>query len=69
MSKKEDKKMESNEEVNFKPSDPNVNWIKARIKSEYTKHHEHLDWSLIAALKIVATLKESYDLVPKTKEE
>lgn len=53
----------------YKHSDPDVNWIKARIKSEHTKHHLNLDWSLIAAIKVVATLKEKYDLVPKIKEE
>ena len=60
--------MESNKEVNNVISDPDVKWINARITSEYRKHHAHLDWSLIAALKIVATLKEKYEFVIKEEK-
>lgn len=34
-----------------------INLIKARIDSEYRKHHNFLDWSMVAAIKIYSELK------------
>ncbi len=50
-------------------SEYHVEWIKDRIDSEFKKHSrsEGLDWSLIAAKKIVATFKEKYTLLNKNE--
>lgn len=52
--------METKEE--FKKNQ--IKWIKERIDSEFRKYSntEGLDWSLIAAIKIVATFNEGYEI-------
>jgi hypothetical protein len=45
-----------------------INLIKSRIDSEFRKH-KSLDWSKIAAIKIVSNLEYYYDIVKKEKVE
>ncbi len=56
--------METNLLSKEESSKNQIKWIKERIDSEFRKHSnsEGLDWSLIAAIKIVATLNESYEI-------
>jgi len=62
--------MESNQPSKEDFSEYHVKWIKERIDSEFRKHSrtEELDWSLIAAIKIVATFREGYTIESKKEE-
>jgi hypothetical protein len=61
--------MEPDKKSSEEFSEYHVDWIKDRIDSEFRKHSrsEGLDWSLIAAKKIVATFKEKYTLLNKNE--